>query len=107
MKMKKLERLIKRIQMQLGIKGLKHYKRPGINKDRKMCVIDVESKDTLEQNVQKFSVQDVENLPIVSIKDTMKYVPGYEEKLYNIVQKHESGVNFLEKIGEEKFNPIT
>ena len=37
----------------------------------------------------------------------MKHTPGYEEKLYNIVQKHENEVNFLERIGEEKFSPVT
>jgi len=55
----------------------------------------------------EFAKYIMENLPRVSLKETMKHVPGYEEKLYNIVQKHESGVNFLERIGEEKFNPIT
>ena len=71
-------------------------------KKRETIIIEEKIREKYE-----FAKYIMENLPRVSIKDTMKYVPGYEEKLYNIVQKHESEVNFLEKIGEEKFNPIT
>src|SRR5438067_459005 len=87
MKMKKLERLIKRIQMQSGIKGLKHYKRPEINKDRKMCVIDVESKDTLERNIQEVNEEaiiDTGAEATVMTKGMMENLPYEIEEPSNI-----------------------
>src|SRR5215216_3439039 len=49
------------------------------------------------------------NLPRVSHEEMMKYIPGYEKKLYETMKKfgEQDEINYIEEDGRPRFIPIT
>src|SRR5215207_1030710 len=46
------------------------------------------------------------NLPKIQVGEVMKYVSGYEQKVYDTVKKYQEEVNYLEKDGRSRCTPV-
>src|SRR3989440_10083885 len=72
-------------------------------KKKKEFMIDESMKGRYE-----FTKYILKNLPRVSFEENIKYVPKYQERIYDIVQKYDGEkVNYLRRNGEPKYTPVT
>src|SRR5205823_13221173 len=56
----------------------------------------------------EFTKYILKNLPRISFEENIKYVPKYQERIYEIVQKYDGEkVNYLRRNGETKYTTVT
>jgi hypothetical protein len=58
------------------------------------------------KEAHEFAKDLIRGLPKISMEELIKYVPGYERKVYETVKKHHEEINYLGKDGIPKSTPV-